>query len=347
MKLAIMIQNPPAPTLSEARWLPHRYDPQADTVHFVDADRARRAEATFLTDEHLKGPSAPTVVHRPAALNAAPAPAPIHYIFHSAYCCSTLLAKLLDLPGIASTLKEPVILNDMVGWRHRGGNPRHVAAVLDNMLTLLAKPFATGEAVVVKPSNVVNALAPAMLTMRPESRAVLLYAPLRVYLTSIARKGMWGRLWVRDLLAKQITDNLIDLGFEPADYLRLTDLQAAAVGWVAQADLFARLADQFPERVRSLDSEVLTARPKEVLAALAALYGWDLPTNMLDAMAAEESFAHNAKDGSRYAPADRIREQVDGASLHADEIDKVFIWAEAVARNAGVVLVPPAPLLDT
>jgi hypothetical protein len=251
----------PAARIADPQWLAHRYDPGHDAVHLIAADRAMRSAATFLTDEFLPTAAAPIVAPRQQAIDLVPRIDPVHFIFHSAYCCSTLLAQVLDRAGLASTLKEPLILNDLIGWRHRGGNPAKVAGVLDSVLTLLSRGFVPGEAVIIKPSNVVNALAPTILTMRPEARAVLLYAPLRVFLTSIARKGMWGRLWVRELLAKQLADGMVDLGFAPEDYFRLTDLQVAAVGWIAQADLFAALASRFPGRVRSLQSETLLAAP--------------------------------------------------------------------------------------
>lgn len=339
-KTAPRFEPPPAAT-----WLAHRYDPDHDAVHFVAADRAKRRGIAFLTDELLgDAVTAPQVVSRAQAV-AGLTPAPLHFIFHAAYCCSTLLASVFDHDGIATALKEPVILNDLVGWRHRGGDPARIGAVLNDALTLLARPFEADEVVIAKPSNVVNALIPAMLQLRPHARALLLYAPLRVYLTSIARKGMWGRLWVRDLLAKQLADGMVDLGFEPADYLRLTDLQAAAVGWLAQADLFAKVAQRYPARVRSLDSEVLVARPRDTLAALATLYGLPLDARRIDALAASDAFGRNAKDGTAFRAADRTQHRSDGAALHADEIDKVLAWAQAVAANAGVALAPPLPLL--
>jgi hypothetical protein len=46
--------------------------------------------------------------------------------------------------------------------------------------------------VVAKPSNVINSLAPLMLTMRRRRCALLLFAPLKIYLGSIAAKGLWG-----------------------------------------------------------------------------------------------------------------------------------------------------------
>jgi hypothetical protein len=331
--------------IADPDWLAHRYDPGHDAVHFVRADRAARRAATFLTDEFLPTATNPAIVARGQALAAAPLADPVHFIFHSAYCCSTLLAQALDHVGSAATLKEPVILNDLVGWRHRGGSAAQVADRLDSVLTLLGRGFVPGEAVVIKPSNVVNALAPTMLTLRPQARAVLLYAPLRVFLISIARKGMWGRLWVRDLLAKQLADGMVDLGFAADDYLRLTDLQAAAVGWLAQADLFATLIARFPDRVRSLQSERLVAAPRPALTRICDLFALAADAGAIDATAASDAFNRNAKNGAAYGATDRATEQVNGAALHADEIDKVVVWAEAVARGAGVPLDLPAPLL--
>lgn len=321
-------------------WLAHRYDPKHDAVHFRRTLRRDHDAATFITDEHLGGEGERMVLRRAEVMPVVP-PGKLHFILHSAFCASTLLARAMDVPGASMGLKEPMVLNDIIGWRHRGGEARSVAGALGDALALLARPFGPGEAVVVKPSNVVNALAPAMLAMRPEARAVLLYAPLPVFLGSVARKGMWGRLWVRDLLGKQLRDGLIDLGFGPEDYLGLTDLQVAAVGWLAQQALFARLIERHGARVRSLDSEVLTARPHETLAAVAGLFGLALDA---DAVVAGV-FGRDAKLGTAFAPGQRAAQVVADAGLHADELEKVAAWAEAVARNAGVDMVPGAGLL--
>lgn len=326
-------------------WLPHRYDPQHDAVHFIGADRALRQKVPFLTDEYLPNAANPQVVRRIDALAATPAGAPIHFIFHSAYCCSTLLANVLDRPGIASALKEPVILNDLVGWRHRGGPPAKIGEMLDHALRLLAQPFEAGEAVVVKPSNVVNALAPAMLSLRPGARAILLYAPLDHFLASIAGKGLFGRRWVRDLLMKQLKDGIVDLGFAPDDHFLHTDLQVAAVGWLAQHKLFTDMAARWPDRVRTLDSEVLMARPNETLQAIGDLFGLGLDAAAVSQMIDSDAFTRNAKDGARYGSADRSAARESNAALHADEIEKVTIWAKAVAEAAGLDMHARAPLL--
>jgi hypothetical protein len=130
-------------------------------------------------------------------------------------------------------LKEPVLLNDLVGWQLRGSTAAQIAPVLDDGLALLARPFAAGEAVVIKPSNLLNGMAPAMLTMRPQSRALLLYAPLRTYLGSVAKKGMTGRLWARDLLVKGGIA-VTPMGTGPAD-IGVREGRIVAVGAPATA----------------------------------------------------------------------------------------------------------------
>ena len=333
----------PAAVALDPLWLADRYDPGHDAFHFRQVSHADHRAATFLTDEYLPAGASTLVLRRSEAIAAAGEPGPVHFIFHSAYCCSTLLARAFDLPGAAMGLKEPVLLNDLVGWKHRGGAPAAIAAVLNDGLTLLARPFGPGEAVVIKPSNVVNSMAAAILTVRPEARALFLHAPLRTYLGSIAKKGMWGRLWVRDLLVKQLRDGMAWPGMTSEDYLGLTDLQAGAIGWLAQHALFARLAAKHAGRVRTLDSEALMADPAAAMSALGQLFAIDLDAA---AVVAGPAFTRHSKSGTAFSGGDRAGEHRDAADLHADEIDKVAIWAEAVAATANLSLTLPAPLLE-
>lgn len=343
-----MAAAPPVERLAgDASWLPHRYDEAKDAFRFVHVPRAVHRRATFLMDEFLPGHDRPVPVDRAAAVAAAGEAAPLHFIFHSAYCCSTLLARAFDRDGLAMGLKEPAVLNDLSGWRRRGAEPKRVAMVLDHALRLLERPFAPGETVVVKPSNVVNALAPAMLAMRPGARALLLYAPLPLFLASIANKGMWGRLWVRELLAKQLKDGMVDLGFSAEDYLRQTDLQVAAVGWLAQHALFGRLAERFgADRVRTLDSERLMAEPCAAMTRLIAHFCLRWPEDVIQDVVAGPAFTKHSKLDASYDAEARRREQASARAAHAEEVEMVARWAEEVARGAGVPMRLGAPLLD-
>jgi hypothetical protein len=322
-------------------WFPYRYDPTHDAFHFRQLARADHRAATFLTDEYL-GEAAPVIVRRTDVMTQPMAAAPLHFIIHSAFCCSTVLARAFDAEGVAMGLKEPMFFNDMAGWQMRGADPARLQAVMHDGLRLLARPFAAGEAVIVKPSNIVNGLVPAMLGLRPDARALLLEAPLEDFLNSIARKGMWGRLWARELVLKQLRTGMHPFGFKPDDYFGQTDLQVAAMGWLAQHALFARLAAEMPGRVRTLDSVRLMAAPQPAMAALSALFGVALD---VPAAVAGPAFTRHSKFGNDFGAAERVAEQQQAAPAHADEIEKVAAWTAAVAKSAGVPMELPAPLI--
>lgn len=327
-------------------WLAHRYDAVGDRFHFVEVPRERHRDIPFLTDEYLPGAQSPVVLGRSAALAAAAPAAPLHFIFHSAFCCSTLLVRALDRETVAMGLSEPVFLNDIVSWRHRGPvEGARVAMVLDQGLSLLARPWQAGEAVVIKPSNLVNPLAPAMLGLKPRSRALLLHAPLQDFLGSIARKGLWGRLWVRDLFVKLGREGLLDFGIQGEDLLKLTDIQVAAICWLGQHRQFTQLAGQFANRVRTLDSSLLMRRPADALSALAAHYELELPPAAIEAIVNGPAFTRNSKTGGRFSAAQRIADRDAGLQAHADEVEKVAIWAIELARNHSIALALPSPLL--
>lgn len=344
---SLMLPSSISAAARDAEWIAHRYDPGHDAFHLLPVPRAVQRKATFLTDEYLPEGLEPLVVRRADAIAAAPATAPLHFVFHSAFCCSTLVVRAFDLPGRAMGLKEPVILNDIIGWRRRGGQGPDMAQVLDDALRLLARPFGPSESIVVKPSNAANALIAPILTLRPDARALLLHAPLRTYLGSIARKGIDGRLWVRTLLLGLLDDKLVDLGFSGRDHLGQTDLQVAAVGWLAQQALFARIAAQFgPSRIRTIDSATLTARPEAAMAALGMHFGVPLSPEELAGIMAGPAFTSHSKLGTAFGAAERAAEDEAGIARHADEIDKVIAWTHAVAEAAGVPIDLTTPLIE-
>lgn len=325
----------------QAEWVAHRYALADDTVHFRHVPRAIHGDFPFLIDDSIGARPAAVMPRVEAVAGAGPA-APLHFIFHSAFCASTLLCRALDRPGIAMGLSEPVILNDLVGIRRRReADARRIGELADHAMRLLERPWGAGEAVVVKPSNILNPLAAGLLTLRPQARAILLTAPIGTFLSSVARKGMWCRLWVRELIEGYLVDGAVDLGFEAKDYLRLTDLQIAAVGWLAQQAMFAAMFDRFGDRLVWLDSEVLTGTPEPALRDVARHLKLALTDDDAAAIAAGPAFTRHSKFGTAFSPEERKREQADAAAAHGEEIAQVTEWALAVAANAGVSMQLP------
>jgi hypothetical protein len=332
-----------ADIVADPEWLAHRYDEQGDAFQYRRVTRSRHAEVGFATDDYLGKEDNPVVIRREEATRLLGERAPIHFIFHSAYCASTMLVRALDRPGSAMGISEPVILNDMVGWRRRGAEVPMHARVMDDALGQLSRPWGAGEAVIVKPSNIYNGLAMGALALRPIANALLLHAPLEEFLLSVARKGMWCRLWARELLEGLLQEGMVDLGFEPRDYLRQTDLQVAGVGWLAQQMQFHRIANHFGAgRIASLDSEALTNDPAASVSKVAAHFG----LNKQDPgdYANHPAIGRNSKSGASFERGERQLDQERAREVYGDEIEKVAEWIRVVGERRGISLELPFKL---
>jgi len=337
--MAIAATDPLGP---DRDWLAHRFDGARGIIRFLRVTREDHRAATFLDDEYL---GARPHLDVPIAKLASAQPggdAPVHFIFHSAFCCSTLLARAFDLPGRSIGLKEPKILNDLALEAHqRRLRPDIVALVLG----LLARTAAPGETLVVKPSNEANILIEPLLAARPASKAILLSSPLQDFLYSVAKKGMWGRIWARRQHGRLRTFQRRDPGFSATEMFEQTDLQIAAMAWLMQRAQFLHVASAFPDRARSLDSEQLLASKATILQAAADWFGIAITSEDAAGIAGSDIFAEHAKEiGRRYDPAVRDSERDALRLAHRDEIDMVLRWAEAVAGAMQVPMTQTSPL---
>ncbi|MBX7535564.1 hypothetical protein K3175_07815 [Qipengyuania sp. GH1] len=331
--------------LADPEWLAHRYDEKDDSFRFIRVARRDHRKATFLTDEHLARAEEYVAIPRNRIDGSLFSRAPIHFIFHSAYCCSTLAARMFDLEGVAMGLKEPVLLNDMVGYRRRGADVQKLAQVLDLSLSLLARPFGHDQNVVVKPSSIANVIGPAILGMRPQARALFLYAPIEHFLASIAVKGLWGRQWARTSLIGQAKDQALSHRFTTEELLELTDLQVAGLGWLSHLAIFSRMQRKLgSDRVAFCDSATLLKNPLRTTEAFFGHLGISLEREQAEAIATGTAFTRNSKDRLPYS-ADKRQTQLDRTTeSNREEIEMVAEWVRKLALEAGLDASPDSSL---
>ena len=334
-----MTQTNIAADLADTRLLAHRYDDARDDVHFLHVPWADRREMPFLSDEAVRDKGPIRVIPAAALSPSDVVAAPVHFIFHSAFCASTWLLRVLEQAG-TSALSEPQILNDLIGALRRGKPGADIARVLDIALALSARPEPPGQAVVIKPSNLVNHLAKAMMALRPDSKAVFLFAPLDIFLASVARKGLWCRLWVRELLGYQLDLGMIDMGFSTRDYLGMSDLQVAALGWMTQFQLFETLETASQGRLLRVDSEMLTQQPEISLERICGHFGIALEAEAFEQLLHSPVVNRHSKFGHSFSADDRLAERRQTLAAHGDEIEKVAHWAREVARQNGLPDLP-------
>ena len=302
----------PADLAADPHWLPHAFDPVRQTVTCVKLPRARLAGTAFLADIARETGYESAEVPLAALATAALAPTgPVTFIFHTAFCRSTLLVRALEQPGISTGLSEPGIIASLAG-----AGPAGQAAVAP-VAALLARPWGQGEAVFIKPTNHANMLAPALMRAMPQARAVLMSNPLPSFLDAVVRKGM-------------------DLGMDGREQFLMTDLQATALAWFLNQRFLAALVQNFGARVRVLDGDAFGRDPAATMAATYAFAGHAVSPAQIAAIAAGPVFARDAKTGEDYAAKAARDAAATRSSVTADEIAKVGEWIGIIARQAGL-----------
>ncbi|MBB5519682.1 hypothetical protein [Amphiplicatus metriothermophilus] len=316
-------------------WLPEAYDAARGVLRFARIDRAGLAREPFL-DRRMEGS---VTARAEASLDAvaralgrtAPAPVPA-FIFHTAFCCSTLLARALDAPGACLSLKEPNILLDLanagrVDERLRR-DPAAFARLFQLVARLLARPHAQGERVLIKPTNTASTLAQAALAAG--SPCLFLYGDLEEFLISILKKGEEGRVFARQLYNIFALDGVGLAAIPPRQAMGFTDLQVAAVVWRHQIEQFAQLLAAAPAgaRIASLDFRRLLAGPARTLKAVSRALDLPISDEALEAAAAGEIFARNAKFADQtYDAAKREAEEKALRERWRAELDIIGRWA--------------------
>lgn len=341
-----------ADLVQDYRWLPYRMSPQTGQLHFVRAERTDHQAVTFLNDQLLSRGTGQRTARLsdllPALADAAPG-SESRFIFHTSFCCSTLLARALDVPGVSMGLKEPLVLNDLAAAAAAARRTDVVRPLLGPALQLLSRPFAPGEKVVIKPSNVVNPLIGEIIKQTETNAALFLSSPLDDFLRSVAKKGLFGRIWARRQSQHLARLPPAPIAFPDSERWEHSDLQVAALVWMQQRAQFARILAQLPpERGASLENHVLLGDPQAVLSAIARFFSLALSTDQIDHAVAGPAFQQDSKRHNRmHDPHQRRAEhqQLDG--LLGDEIRMVVSWAGTVAEHFKLNLKLSHPLLDS
>lgn len=313
-------------------WLPDALDAGRGVIRFARIDSGNIRREAFL-DARKNGSVSDRAEARigdVAGFLAAPKPA--SYIFHSAFCGSTLLARALDAPGRCLALKEPGILLDLVNAR-RAHTAYQSGALYEQhaevILRLLDRPWADNEQVLVKPTNLVLPLAPQIA--RRGSPIVILYGSLHEFLVSILKKGEEGRAFVRKLFNIFAMDKGGGIAsINPRQAMAMTDLQIAAIIWRHQIEEFDRLIAS-GVAAASLDYASFIADPEAILRAAAHALRLDLPAEAYTEAATGAVFQTDAKDAGRtFTARDRSEANADFETKFAAELTLIKSWAETL-----------------
>jgi hypothetical protein len=318
---------------------PAKVDFASGLISFVPMTRATWRASSFL--DHRTQAASPERFEIPIPdllLTCAELPRPqrvVHYLFHAAFCCSTLLARYLDLIPPCFVLKEPLMLTEAAIVRpraieaHNDGTltPDEWDRFLDLSIRLLNRRYAPEDIVVTKTNDLCNSLGEILLARDRASKAVFLTIGLKEFLL-VLMKGPDRRRWLRARLRRAQQDAAIIpelAGFDPA---AMTDAEGGAYLWALNEALRARLSAIDPGRVLTLPGERIADAPAEAVRAAAEHFGLPVSNGLPKNLFSGATATRHAKDPSRTYDARSRRKELNGLEKKIGrEADRGVEWA--------------------
>ncbi len=275
--------------------------------------------------------------------DARPTPRPLGFIFHTAYCCSTLLARCVQELEDTLVLKEPVPLRTLSeGWfdSTKASACRRMRDILG---VLFSRRFGA-EAVVVKATSVCNNIMPELLEMHEKTRAIFIYSSLEESIASFL-KSPERRQEAREFLISM--KNLLPQDVTLEDCQRLIDASVVAVLWVLQVGLYCELAStRFSGRLVALNCNQLLADPVGAVLLTAKHLGIESSRSAVEDVISGSAFAMHAKEREfAFSREDRRTDLQRLAGTYGEEIRFASEWVRRLPLWERIPATLPAELI--
>lgn len=288
---------------------PHSLDLKRGVLNFVDLDQDRVRNLPFL-DYRFIGPSPKLEVIALTQLYEKLWPQiqndkkKLNFIFHSSFCCSTLLARCLDIEGKNLSLKEPMVLLGLAQYKQTVNqkieNDTKWEPLQNMILHLLGRSHDENENILVKPSNAANNLVSEILSSPYGGKFLVLYSKLERFLISILKGGQRRQETVSGLLPVFLFDHANDLPLPVQEIPFLNPLKRAALMWALQMKTFHQVFKEFKTpRLKSLESDTFLAQPEKTFYALGDFFGFEISHQEAEKITKSPAFLTHSKEQGR------------------------------------------------
>ena len=310
-------------------WMPHDINLDRRTVEFLRVPSTQLLRSGFLFDYEpaCAADLANIAFSDVVAMN--PVRAPLHFIFHSAFCRSSLLTRALNLPAVSDGLNEPAIFAALIKAREAN------APLIRPILRLLARPRDRQQIVFAKPTNHANRLIPALLDAAPSAKGILITNDVPQFLESVHRRGLFGKRWGRELYLEMQGYAGIDLQMNARETFLLTDMQSAGLAWLLNQNFFQALTKSaYGHRLRIVDGDWFNNHRMETLQAVLEFVGVQFSKEQVIAATHGSAFATHSKLGGDYNQEPDVPTLLEKPEHH--EIPQVRQWLMEIARQLAV-----------
>ncbi|TZF91758.1 hypothetical protein [Cognatilysobacter lacus] len=309
----------------DARWFPVDLHVPDREFRFLPIDEGVLERSTFLDNRIDAQLDSAT----PVPLAAIPPQLPagrLGWLFHTSFCCSTLLARALHLAPNQVVLKEPLLLRRLGDARHSGWP---VDDFLRPVVGLLARPWSAAGSVVIKPTHAALNIAADLMRTTPGSRALLLTSSVEDFVVSNIKKAPETQSRIPELAERALRTCTLAARLPPAALAPPDLLCAAALQWAAQRELGADLLRAFGNAtLRTLDASQLLGDPVGVARVANAWLGEPQLDTALRARAAAVSTRNAKATAVPYDGKQRERDVMSIRQRFEAPVGRALAWYE-------------------
>lgn len=253
-------------------WFPARVNFFEDKAYFVKMSLQWYRESVFLDPGRIKGSCViASDLDWLQGVAGQIEGQPTGFIFHTAFCGSTLMSQALAAVYNSLPLREPEVLGNLLVYlRSQRATLEEYDARIKQVLQLLSRSYKAGQYAVVKANDYANPLMPELLN-RHDLPVLFMYTPLAEFLAGCLKADN-RREWIRQRF--QSVQRFAPSLLHWPDPLAIEDDaygEMAAVYWSYNIALFREAHRLAPGQVCSLDFNDMLADP---LAAVQRAGQW-------------------------------------------------------------------------
>lgn len=261
-----------------------------------------------------------------------------HYIFHTAFCGSTLLSRCMNLEGKSFSVREPNALMQLAEFKREQGDEIYQMEVWPRLLRLvvflLGRPFEQDAAVIIKPSNSMNNLIVDLMGLDCRSKALMMSSESQEFIVSNLKKAGYQQ-FCQQLMALLAKDHLNFSFNKDANLEELSGPQMANLVWALQQIQWNGSTSELDmNRFRYLNISEFLQKPQNSIAALSEFFelGFE-PPEVSDIMSSQAFTSHSKEDRDDFS--DQTKKQEDQQILlqHKDEIQYAENWLAELALD--------------
>jgi len=249
---------------------------------------------------------------------------PNAYIFHTAFCGSTLMSQALDAAFQTLPVREPEVLGNLMMYLR---NPDKLSEDKDawyrRIMALLSRRYEEHEVPVIKANDYANPMMLAMIERQTQAPQLFMYTPLREFLAGCLKADN-RKQWIAQRYKNLLPAIHYRLGLGADFHIDENSYgELAALYWSFNIVLFNQAYRHAPESIRSLEFSAMLKNTPDAIKRCGKWFELEPRENVDIEQAIAPLFGVYSKNSKfTYSPAQREKDITDLVDANKEELMK-------------------------